>query len=240
MQGSIKDPDSPRDYVQNANLHAGREVILKEDISGFFPSTKENLVLRVWKYLFKFPQDVAEILTKLTTYNGAIPEGAPTSSAVANLVFWDREPYLEYELRQKGYIYSRYVDDITVSFATRMEKKELQNVTTKIYRMFISSGLKPNRKKRAVQTKNKRMRVHNLNVASGKPTLPKSERAKIRAAVRELELISQSASSWGEIKDIYEQTNGRVNLMKRLHPDEAQKYVEKIKTIEKNWKTNTE
>ena len=240
LQGSIKDPDNPRDYIQNASLHAGRKVILKEDISSFFPSIQEKLVLRVWKYFFKFPDDVAEILTKLTTYNGAIPEGSPTSSAIANLVFWDREPNLEYELRQKGYVYSRYVDDITVSFATRIEKKELQNITTKIYRMFINSGLKPNRKKRAVQTKNKRMRVHNLNVTSGKPTLPKSERAKIRAAVRELELISQSASSWGEIKDIYEQTNGRVNLMKRLHPDEAQKYVETIKTIEKDWKTNTE
>lgn len=240
LQGSIKDPDNPRDYIQNANLHAGREVILKEDISSFFPSTQENLVLRVWKYFFKFPNDVAEILTKLTTYNGAIPEGAPTSSAIANLVFWDREPNLEYELRQKSYTYSRYVDDITVSSTTRLTKKELQNITTKIYSMFISSGLKPNRKKRGVQTKNKRMRVHNLNVASGKPTLPKAERLKIRTAVRELELMSQSASSWDEIKDNYEQTKGRVNLMKRLHPHEAQKYIEKIKAIEKHWITHTE
>ena len=84
------------------------------------------------------------------------------------------------------------------------------------------------------------MRVHNLNVASGEPTLPKTERAKIRAAVRELELISQSASSWDDIKDNYEQTKGRVNLMKRLHPYEAQKYVEKIKAIEKHWITQTE
>jgi hypothetical protein len=81
------------------------------------------------------------------------------------------------------------------------------------------------------------MRVHNLNLASGKPTLPKTERLKIRTAVRELELKSQFASSWEEIKDIYEQTNGRVNLMKRLHPHEAQKYVEKIRAIKKQWMT---
>lgn len=238
LQGSIKDPDFPRDYVRNANLHAGREVILKEDISGFFPSIRAELVLKVWKYFFNFPHDVAESLTKITTYNGITPEGAPTSPAIANLVFWEREPILEYELRQKGYIYSRYVDDITVSFATRIEKKELQNITTQIYSMFISSGLKPNRKKRDVQTKNKRMRVHKLNVNSGKPTLPKIERAKIRAAVKELELLSQSAISWEEIKGIYEQTNGRVNMMKRLHPHESQKYVEKIKAIKKQWLTH--
>ena len=240
LQGSIKDLENPRDYIRDAKLHSGRDVILKEDISSFFPSTREELVFKMWKYFFNFPHEVAETLTKLTTYNGFIPEGASTSSAVANLVFWDCEPILEHELRQKGYNYSRYVDDITVSFATRIDKKELQNITTKIYSMFISSGLKPNRKKRGVQTKNKRMRVHNLNVASGKPTLPKTERLKIRTAVRELELISQSASSWDEIKDNYEQTKGRVNLMKRLHPQHAQKYVEKMKSIEKHWKTHTE
>jgi hypothetical protein len=144
LQGSIKDPDNPRDYIQNASLHAGRKVTLKEDISSFFPSIQEKLVLRVWKYFFKFPNDVAEILTKLTTYNGAILEGAPTSSAVANLVFWDREPNLEYELRLKGYVYSRYVDDISVSFTTQIEKKELQKITSKIYKMFNSYGLRPN------------------------------------------------------------------------------------------------
>lgn len=237
LQGSIKDPDSPRDYVRDAKLHAGNEVLLKEDISSFFSSTRVKLVYNMWKYFFNFPQEVAEILTKLTTYKNFVPEGAPTSPAVANLVFWDREPNLELELRQKGYHYSRYVDDISVSFATRIDKKELQNITTKIYGMFIACGLRPNRdrdengvlKKRVVRAKNKPMTIHGLNINSGKPTLPKSERLKIRAAVKEFELLAQSATSWDEIKKNYNRVNGRVNLMKRLHPKEAQKYIVKIK-----------
>jgi len=83
-----------------------------------------------------------------------------------------------------GYLYSRYVDDITVSFPTRIGKAELQNVTTKIYGMFNAHGLQPNRdkdesgllKKRVVRSKSKHMVVHGLNVNSGRPTLPKKER----------------------------------------------------------------
>ena len=74
LQGSIKDLENPRDYVRDAKLHSGREVILREDITSFFPSTRAELVSRMWKYFFKFPHDVAETLTKLTTYNNVIPE----------------------------------------------------------------------------------------------------------------------------------------------------------------------
>jgi len=241
LQGSIKDPDLPRSYDRDAQLHAGREVILKEDISGFFSSTRTELVHNVWKYFFNFPEDVASILTKFTTYKDFIPEGAPTSPAIANLVFWNREPKLELELREKGFLYSRYVDDITVSFVTRVSKGELQNVTTKIYGMINAYGLQPNRdkdengflKKRVVRSKNKPMVVHGLNINSGRPTLPKKERYKIRAAVKELEVLVQSSTSWDEIKKSLDSVTGRVNMMKRLHSNEAQKYILKLNEIKK-------
>ena len=233
LQGSIRDLNFPRDYVRNASIHAGSEILLKEDISSFFSSTRMKLVYRMWKCFFDFPHEVAEVLTKLTTYKDFVPEGAPTSPAIANMVFWDCEPKLEYDLRQKGYIYTRYVDDITVSFESRLKKKEIQGITTKIYGMFIGAGLKPNRKKRDVQTKSGKMTVHKLNVNSGKPTLSRIERSKIRAAVKEFETLTQSATSWEEIEKSYNKVNGRVNLMKRLHPNEAQKYIEKIKAVKK-------
>ena len=40
LQGAIRDVDMPRDYIRDAELHSGREVILKEDISTFFSTTK--------------------------------------------------------------------------------------------------------------------------------------------------------------------------------------------------------
>ena len=135
LQGSIKDIELPRDYVRDAEIHATNNILLKEDISSFFSSTRRELVKKMWKFFFRFPENVAEVLTQLTTYNEFVPEGASTSPAVANLVFWKHEPNLEHELRQKGYIYTRFVDDISVSFKSRISKDELQLITTKIYGM---------------------------------------------------------------------------------------------------------
>lgn len=241
LQGSIKDVELPRDYIRDAVIHAANNILLKEDISRFFSSTRRELVKKLWKFFFRFPENVAEVLTQLTTYNDFVPEGASTSPAVANLVFWKHEPSLEYELRQKGYIYTRFVDDISVSFKSRISKDELQLITTKIYGMFTACGLKPNRdkdengllKKRSVRSKSKPMIVHGLNINSGKPTIPKEERYRIRAAVKELESLVSSDISRNEILEKFNSLNGRVNLMKRLHSKEAQQYIQRIVEVKR-------
>lgn len=234
LQGAIKDKDLPRSYQHDAAMHSGREVVLKEDISDFFSTTKSDLVYELWKYFFKFPHEVSEILMKLTTYNGFIPQGARTSPAIANLIFWDCEPELEFLLRQKDYIYTRYIDDITISFATRIEKKEVQRITTEVYSMFFRHGLKPNRKKRSIQAKDKK--IHDLNMDSGRPTIPEPKRNKIRAAVHKLESLSRRGYSWSEIENDFDKVNGMVQLLKKLHPSEFRKYALVLAEIKKQTK----
>jgi hypothetical protein len=75
------------------------------------------------------------------------------------------------------------------------------------------------------------MVVHGLNINSGKPTMPKEERYKIRTAVKELESIVESATPKDEIQKIFNSVSGRVNLLKRLHPQEAQKYIARIVVV---------
>jgi hypothetical protein len=231
LQGGIKDTHSPRDYIANASLHAGRRVVISEDISKFFPSIRDPLVLKMWQHFFHFPKYVAQLLTQLTIYKGFVPQGAATSSYIANLVFWDREPQLEHTLRQRGFYYSRFVDDITVSTDREVEKKELQAVTSMIYGMFISAGVKPNRDKRAVQTRGGRMRVHNLNVDSGRPTMNRKERSRIRAAVKRCEIMALPEPHGDKYKKLYDSVRGRVAVMARLHPKEAGSYIRRLDAI---------
>jgi hypothetical protein len=231
LQGGIQDPNLPRDYVRDAELHLGREVVLKEDISTFFSSTRVELVYRMWKNFFNFPPEVADVLTRLTTYNGFIPEGAATSAGVANLVFWDSEPELELSLRREGYIYSRYIDDITVSFLHRVPARDIQDVTTRIYRMFLRAGLAPNRKKRDLRTTGKK--IHNLNTDSGKLAMPKAIRSRIRAAVHALAILADTGTAWAGLKGEFNRVNGRVQLLSRFHPVEARPYIAMLGEIKK-------
>jgi len=117
LQGSIKDPISPRGQKANACLHVRKRVLISEDIKQFFPSVSSHVVFDIWHRFFKFPPPVAEILTKLTTKEGALPQGTKTSALLANLVFWEFEWRLVADFHGRGITYSRLIDDITCSTA---------------------------------------------------------------------------------------------------------------------------
>lgn len=103
-----------RSCVMNANFHHGNKFIFQTDLRGFFPSIISKNVYRMF-IRFGFSPDVASILTRLTTYKGHIPQGAPTSSLVANLVFTKTGNILAEYCKQHGLKFSTYVDDMTIS-----------------------------------------------------------------------------------------------------------------------------
>ena len=103
-----------RSCVMNARFHQGNKYIFQTDLRGFFPSIPSKEVYRMF-VRFGFSPDVASILTRLTTYKGHIPQGAPTSSLVANLVFIKTGDVIADYCKQHGLKFSTYVDDMTIS-----------------------------------------------------------------------------------------------------------------------------
>ena len=90
LQGSVKH----RDYVSNARKHTNQKILICEDVKKFFPSVQAGNIEDVWCAFFAFSQPVAKLLTQLTTKDGSLPQGAITSSYLANLVLWRDEPLL--------------------------------------------------------------------------------------------------------------------------------------------------
>lgn len=231
LQGSIKDSESPRDYIINASIHSNKKIVIKEDIKNFFPSIKSSHVEKTWRRLFRFPADVASALTKLTTYNNEIPQGAPTSSYIANVIFWDTEPNIVSELAKKQITYSRYIDDITISSEIYITKSEKTEIIKIIYGMFLKKGIKPNRKKHLIMKANEKMSVHGLNVNRKQPTLSKTERQKIRAAVYECTITHKDERKTEDYQKLYNKTKGRIHRFNRLHPSQAGRYINKLELI---------
>lgn len=232
IQGSIKDKERPRDYISNASVHVGKKLLIKEDIKNFFPSIRCSEVDKVWRRLFRFTPEVAAALTKLTTFNGSVPQGAPTSSYLANLIFWDLEPSVVAELSNRGVTYSRYVDDITLSANRYLSRDEKTEIISLIYGMCLKKGIKPNRKKHVIATSGQKMTVHGLNVNSKAPTLPKKEREKLRAAVHECKIKHEENAGSCDYKKLYESTLGRVQRLNRLQPNSAKLLLMELKRLQ--------
>ena len=62
-----------------------------------------------------FSPDVASILTKLTTFKGHLPQGSPTSTTIANLVFVPVGDELQSIAEREGLRFTTFVDDVTMS-----------------------------------------------------------------------------------------------------------------------------
>lgn len=216
LTGSIKG----RDYKVNAELHARARIVISEDISGFFPSTSADRVFNVWHNFFGFSETVAQCLTQLTTRNGELPQGAITSSFLANLVFWQDEPILHARFSAQGLVYSRYVDDIAVSSESFLADEDKSEVVRQVYGMLLKHGYQPKRIKHDITSSSKRMAVTKLAVNS-KPGLDRTTRSRIRAAVQAIEKRVALGETLSFDQGPYAQAMGQVMHLERFHPGKA-------------------
>ncbi|MEM6855134.1 MAG: reverse transcriptase family protein [Planctomycetota bacterium] len=101
--------------ANNAAFHVGQAVVIKLDLKDFFPNTTAD---RVEAYFRRIGWDAASaaLLTDLTTHEGGLPQGAPTSPRLSNLVnhVFDAQ-VLRYVEAHRG-TYTRYADDLTISY----------------------------------------------------------------------------------------------------------------------------
>src|SRR5262249_44280484 len=120
-----------RSIVTNARAHVGKAVVVQMDLKDFFTSTTTR---RVRKYFRKtgWNREAADLLIRLCTHQGGLPQGAPTSPRLSNLVnyrldarlarlagrrrLYDPRTGQRIGSREIGAKYTRYADDLTFSF----------------------------------------------------------------------------------------------------------------------------
>lgn len=125
-----------KDNIQNAKLHKGQKYIFQTDLRDFYPFITCKRVYNM--FVDKgFSADVASKLTKLTTYNGRLPQGAPTSTTIANLVFEPTGQKLQKLAIQHNLRFSTFVDDVTMS-----SQNPFQELTPEIIRILREDGFR--------------------------------------------------------------------------------------------------
>lgn len=125
-----------KDNVDNAKQHQGKKYKFTTDLKDFFPLITNKAVNEMFINQ-GFSHQVSGILTKLTTYKGKIPQGAPTSSTLANLVFMKTGDVL-YEYSQRNNLtFTSFVDDMTFSSPNDFKEKvpEILEIITKDYKI---------------------------------------------------------------------------------------------------------
>lgn len=103
-----------KSIITNTRWHVKQNEILKIDLKDFFPSIRINRIVAVFQKL-GYSKDVSFYLARLCSYNEALPQGAPTSPCLSNIVAWKLDCRISTLAKAYGYRYTRYADDITFS-----------------------------------------------------------------------------------------------------------------------------
>ena len=231
MLGGVSDSENPRSCKTHASIHCGKKILISEDISNFYPNTSYEAVKSIWKHCFHFSDNISDILAKLTTYNGELPQGWKTSGYLANLALWKIEPDLVKILEEKGFSYSRFVDDITVSSLFSINDKDKYFIVSNIYAMLLPCGYSPQRTKHDISSREKPMVVTSLNVNTNKPTIPKRQRNNIRSMVFQIEMLHPRQ---GRTHSYYKQwisLYGKVNRIKSFHENEGEDLQRRMRLV---------
>lgn len=245
LHGGIKDKNAPRSIFSNAAVHAGAKHIVLQDIADFYPSISVQHVYRIFRGVFGFGHEVAVLLASLTTLAGNVPQGASTSSYLANLVFWDIEPAIVEKLSKQGYRYSRFADDITISTMQPQNALQAGALISTVTGMLASKGCFQKRSKMHVRKRGQTipaepgrfapLTVTGLSVFNAAASLSKAERKKIRAAVKQIETLAASKAPWAALDPLYRTAMGRIGqLIACKHPD-GERFKARLNAVKKSF-----
>lgn len=129
--------------LNNATPHIGANFILNIDLEDFFPSLTANKVFGVFHSL-GYNRLISSVLTKICCYKNLLPQGAPSSPKLANLICSKLDYRIQGYAGSRGLIYTRYADDLTLS---AQSMKKVVKARDFLFSIIPSEGLVINSKK---------------------------------------------------------------------------------------------
>ena len=163
--------------VENALPHVNKKYLLKMDITDFFGSISFTKVYSAVFNTTRYPRQVGAMLTTLCCYREFLPQGAPTSPAISNIVMKRFDDYIGEWCKNRGIAYTRYCDDMTFS-----SDKPLYSVYKKVSKMLEDMGFEVNEKKTHFISDASRQTVTGLTV-NDKVAVPKQAKRKLRQEI---------------------------------------------------------
>jgi retron-type reverse transcriptase len=168
-----------RSIVTNARRHCGSHVVVSMDIRDFFRSVPAEMVREALGALELSEADERRLVA-LVTRKGHLPQGAPTSPHLANLVSRRLDLRLAGLARALGWRYTRYADDLT--FSGSGDPRRLVEAVGGIVR---DEGFRVARRKTRIMPRHKRQSVTGL-VVNDRVSVPRETRRLVRAALHNL------------------------------------------------------
>jgi RNA-directed DNA polymerase len=168
-----------KSVLDNVAFHSGARVLIKVDIARFFPSITNVHVYRVWAGLLGCSPEISGLLTQLTTFERHLPQGAPSSTLLANLVLYSADGPIRAECERLGIRYSSWIDDLAFS------SDDPRPIVPLVVATLRNSGFRISRKKLEIIGPRER-KILNGVVLGRRVSVPSERLARVRSGIHKL------------------------------------------------------
>jgi retron-type reverse transcriptase len=214
-------PDCVHGFVRGRSIataaapHVGKEIVVCCDIQNFFPTITAPRVWGVFRSLIVNPR-VSNLFAALCTYKGRLPQGAPTSPMLGNLVLRRLDRRLAGLAKSRGITYTRYADDMIFSGGPDTPK-----ILRAVRAYVAEEGFTLNEKKTRILRRGRRQEVCGL-VVNERVSVPRKWRRRVRAEVHHL------ATGRDAKPPNFAHLRGELAFLKCFHAQEAQRHSMKL------------
>ena len=194
----------------NASAHLGKRWVFNIDLKDFFPSINFGRVRGLFMGKpYYLPQKVSTVLAHLCCFQGSLPQGAPTSPVISNMICAQMDSQLQQLAKVNRCTYTRYADDITFSTTTRgfpadigfIDSLGQLHVGNRLEQTIVDNGFFINSRKIWLRGRNHRQVVTGVTV-NDSPNLPRKYTNQIRAMLHAWEKYGLAAAQ-GEWESKY-------------------------------------
>ncbi len=216
--------EKKKSFITNAEIHRNKRFVINVDLENFFDSFHFG---RVRGYFMKnknyqLPKEVATTIAQIVCYEGKLPQGAPSSPIITNMICNIFDMRLLHLAKKYKLDYTRYADDLSFSTNNKKfiecEEKFFGELASEVTR----AGFAINSKKTRVQYKDSHQEVTGI-VVNKKLNVDKKYYKMTRAMAHELYKNGEYTID-GKVSGTINQLEGRFSYINQLD-----KYNSKLK-----------
>lgn len=228
--------------------HVGQRVVVKMDLQDFFPSISRARIQSLFR-TFGYPESVADRLGGLCTttaprgiWHGVnwdtrklygqphLPQGAPSSPALANLCAYHVDCRLRGLAAAAGAQYTRYADDLAFSggedFARCAERFGIHAAA-----IVAEEGFKVHHRKTRIMRRSVRQHIAGL-VVNERLNLRRADFDELKATLTNCIRSGPASQNRAAHADFRAHLQGKVAFVKAIHPTKGNKLEVLLKRVQ--------
>jgi RNA-directed DNA polymerase len=214
--------------------HVGQRVVLKMDLEDFFPSISGARIQALFRTI-GFPETVADLLggvcTTVAPYDvwkardlytqRHLPQGAPTSPALANLCSYRIDCRLSGLAKSAGAAYTRYADDLAFSGGEPLERSA-ERLSTHISAILYEEGFSVHHRKTRIMRQSVRQHLAGL-VANQRMNVRRCDFDRLKATLTNCVRLGPESQNRDAHPQFRLHLEGKVAFVDSINPAKAKR-----------------